>query len=107
MKGVPQMKQKALLIVMAVMFTAACLYPGAAAAAEDDDTFDGDKKAACEALLCLSSGERPDECDGPLKRYYGIRHKKWKDTCKARADFLKLCPNNGESDNQSEKNSDE
>lgn len=55
----------------------------------------GDTKLACEALLCLSSGTRPSECSPSLNRYFSIKEKKWKDTIKARADFLKLCPVDG------------
>jgi TrbM. len=52
----------------------------------------GDTKLACEAILCLSSSARPDECNPSLKRYYGISKKKWSDTVKARKNFLNLCP---------------
>ena len=52
----------------------------------------GDTKLACEAILCLSSGTRPGECNPSLNRYYGISHKKWSDTVKSRKAFLNLCP---------------
>ncbi len=62
-------------------------------------TFSGDKRTACEAVLCLSSGERPDECDAPLKKFFSIKAKKpWK-TIKKRKKFLKLCPS-GDYDNR-------
>lgn len=52
----------------------------------------GNTKLACEAILCLSSDTRPSECNPSLKRYFGISHKKWRDTVKARKNFLNLCP---------------
>lgn len=52
----------------------------------------GDTKLACEALLCLSSSERPSECNPSLHRYFDISHKHLKDTLKARKAFLSLCP---------------
>jgi TrbM len=51
-----------------------------------------DQRDACEALLCLSSGQRPDECAPPLRRYFSISHRKPQDTLRGRTDFLKLCP---------------
>lgn len=60
------------------------------------DELTGDTKLACEALLCLSSGTRPGECGPALSRYFGISHKKWKDTVKARRNFLNQCPTVGE-----------
>ena len=32
----------------------------------------GDTKLACEALLCLSSGTRPGECNESIKKYFSI-----------------------------------
>ena len=58
-------------------------------------TFEGEKKQACEAVLCLSSGERPEECQPSLKKYFSIKAKKpWK-TFKLRKQFLKKCPSGG------------
>lgn len=59
------------------------------------DNLTGDTKLACEAILCLSSGTRPGECSPSLNRYFSIKAKKWKDTVKARRNFLKLCPVDG------------
>jgi len=56
----------------------------------------GDKKLACEAILCLSSSARPSECSPSLDRYYDIKKDKWKDTRKARKNFLNLCPASSE-----------
>ena len=51
-----------------------------------------DESAACEALLCLSSGSRPTECDPAIRRYYDIKRRLLSDTMQARLDFLKMCP---------------
>jgi hypothetical protein len=48
--------------------------------------FTGDTRLSCEALLCLSSGVRPEQCLPSLTRYFGIRR------LRARRDFLNLCP---------------
>lgn len=61
-------------------------------AAHAEDLLTGDTRLACEAILCLSSGERPSECSPSLRRYFGISHRKLSDTIKARRNFLKLCP---------------
>ena len=66
------------------------LFPFAAQA--DNQELSGDTKLACEAILCLSSGTRPGECGPSLSRYFGISHKKWKDTVKSRRNFLNQCP---------------
>jgi hypothetical protein len=47
---------------------------------------------ACEATLCLATGTRPNECTPSIKKYFSISAKKFKDTLKARKNFLKLCP---------------
>jgi hypothetical protein len=60
------------------------------------DFLTGDKKLACEALICLSSGVRPGQCDPALSHFYGIKKKKLSDTLDARHDFLKLCPSSNQ-----------
>lgn len=57
-----------------------------------DEVLGGDVGLACEALLCLSSGERPGECSRSLNRYFSISRKKWSDTLRARRNFLNQCP---------------
>lgn len=52
----------------------------------------GDKKLACEAILCLSSSEKPKECDPSISRFYSIKDKKPHKMVKKRKNFLKLCP---------------
>ena len=66
--------------------------------AQADDLLTGDVRLACEATLCLSSGERPHECSASLKRYFSIKHRKFSDTIKERLDFLNLCPASREKD---------
>lgn len=57
----------------------------------------GDTKLACEAILCLSSGQRPDQCAPSLARYFGISYKKLSDTIQGRINFLNLCPASNDS----------
>lgn len=52
----------------------------------------GDTKLACEAILCLSTGQRPSECTPSIQRYFSIRHNKPWETLQARTNFLQLCP---------------
>lgn len=75
-----------------LIFTAISLFLTSAIPAQE---LTGDVRLACEAILCLSSGIRPSECNPSLKRYFGISHKKWSDTLKARKNFLNLCPTAG------------
>ncbi len=86
---------------LAILLTAALLAPGIASAAPANpatqpDLLTGDTKLACEAILCLSSGTRPSECNPSLQRYFSIHHKKMHKTIQAREDFLNLCPTSGE-----------
>jgi uncharacterized lipoprotein NlpE involved in copper resistance len=71
-----------------VMAMACLLSLAGAAHSQDDDN----AKSACEAVLCLSSGNRPDECAPSLSRYFSISFRKWSDTVRARQNFLNLCP---------------
>ncbi|MFY3457740.1 TrbM/KikA/MpfK family conjugal transfer protein [Achromobacter xylosoxidans] len=57
-----------------------------------DALLTGDKRLACEAIMCLSTGTRPSECSSSLSRYFGIHKRKLSKTISARHDFLKLCP---------------
>ncbi|HHG4294271.1 TPA: TrbM/KikA/MpfK family conjugal transfer protein [Pseudomonas aeruginosa] len=65
---------------------------GAMPAAQAEELFTGDTRLACEAILCLSTGQRPGECAPSLSRYFGIHKRKLSDTIKARKNFLNLCP---------------
>ena len=64
--------------------------------AQASDVLTGDTKLACEAILCLSTGDRPHECAASIKRYFDIRHKKFHKTLEARRNFLNLCPSSNE-----------
>lgn len=57
-----------------------------------EDLLQGDQKYACEAMLCLSSGKRPSECEPSLRRYFSIKARKPGDTLRKRRNFLKMCP---------------
>jgi hypothetical protein len=66
---------------------------GLNAQAAEPPLFTGDKKLACEAVLCLAAtGTRPGECLPSIRRYFSINLKRWSDTVKARANFLAMCP---------------
>lgn len=56
----------------------------------------GDTKLACEAVLCLSSGTRPNECAPSLAKYFGITDPRPSKTIKKRLNFLQLCPTSNE-----------
>ncbi|XXQ67424.1 TrbM/KikA/MpfK family conjugal transfer protein [Neisseriaceae bacterium B1] len=61
-----------------------------------EDLLTGDTRLACEAILCLSSGDRPSECHPAIKRYFDIKRKKLSNTIDARRDFLNMCPSGKE-----------
>lgn len=82
------MKIKTLLAASAV---AATFFVPVTAHA-DENLLSGDTRLACEAILCLSSGDRPSECAPALSRYFGIRLDKPHETIQARLNFLNLCP---------------
>lgn len=80
------MNKKANLAIMTMLSSLFALNLNA------NDVLTGDTKTACEVLLCLSSGQRPSECNPPLARFFAIKAKKpWK-TLQMRRDFLALCP---------------
>lgn len=86
------MKMKNLLAVTAVSAT----FFAPMAAHADDNVLGGDVGLACEAILCLSSAERPSECAKSLRRYFSIKLKKPHRTIQARKNFLNLCPTSKE-----------
>ena len=57
-----------------------------------ESTLSGDARTACEVMLCLSSPQRPSECNDALRKYFSIKYKKWSKTNRARKRFLNLCP---------------
>ena len=65
---------------------------GAAVPSQAQQVLTGDTRFACEALLCLASGQRPDECTPSLQRYFSIKLRRFNDTQRARSSFLNLCP---------------
>lgn len=69
----------------------------AAQAVQAQATFTGDKKYACEAIMCLASGSPPHECQPSIRKYLSIHKRKPSDTIKARRNFLKLCPSSNDS----------
>lgn len=58
----------------------------------DTSYLTGDTRLACEAILCLSTSQRPSECRPSLRRYFGIHRRKSWQTRRARRSFLNLCP---------------
>ena len=50
------------------------------------------EKLSCEAILCLSTGGPPHECDPALNYFKSLKAKKWKNTFKKRRKFLDICP---------------
>ena len=81
------MRPLTLMIVVALLGSGGLPMPTMAV-----DELTGDPKLACEAILCLSSPTRPQECNASLQRYFSISYRHWSDTVNARRDFLKLCP---------------
>jgi len=65
---------------------------GSTTTARAQDVLDGDQRLACEAMLCLASVTRPAECAASLTRYFSISMRRFRDTVRARANFLRLCP---------------
>lgn len=64
------------------------------------EIFTGDTRLACEAILCLSTGNRPSECAPSINRFFSISFRKWSKTLRARRNFLSLCPDMGAADMQ-------
>src|SRR5450631_1205920 len=69
------------------LFAAAPFFP-----AQADNLLSGDTKYACEALMCLATGQRPSECEPSIKKYFMITASKPWLVIQARKNFLKLCP---------------
>ncbi|WYX12182.1 TrbM/KikA/MpfK family conjugal transfer protein [Achromobacter xylosoxidans] len=44
-----------------------------------DALLTGDKRLACEAIMCLSTGTRPSECSSSLSRYWDTQEKALQD----------------------------
>jgi hypothetical protein len=76
-------------IVPASVAAATLVHPTAVGAQE---LLTGDTRLACEAILCLSSVNRPNECTPSLQRYFGINRRSWRDAVRGRLNFLNRCP---------------
>lgn len=61
-------------------------------AANSQALLTGDPKLACEAIMCLSSGSPPHECQESLYRFFSINLSKPAQTVAARINFLNQCP---------------
>jgi len=66
--------------------------------AHAEDILTGDTRLACEAIMCLVSGSRPDECQPSIDRYFSIRHKRLHKTINARRNFLEMCPSSDDTE---------
>jgi hypothetical protein len=78
-------------LMMAVMVGA--LAAGSMGSAKAQDVLTGDKKLACEAILCLAAvGQRPGECSASIAKYFRITASKPSKLKAKRKDFLNLCP---------------
>lgn len=56
------------------------------------DNLSGTTRLACEAILCLSSADRPAECNPALAHFFGLKKRKLRDLLTVRLEFLSLCP---------------
>lgn len=78
--------------IIYVSLIAGMLATSSLSQAEGGDYLTGDVKLACEAILCLSAGDRPSECAPSITKFFSIHDRKpWK-TIQLRKDFLNLCP---------------
>ncbi|MGS0755498.1 TrbM/KikA/MpfK family conjugal transfer protein [Roseateles sp. GG27B] len=75
-----------------MLFAAAIIAAFGSLPARAQDRLTGDAKLACEAILCLSSGQRPEECSPSLRRYFSIHPRRINDMIRDRRNFLNLCP---------------
>lgn len=70
-----------------VLVASGLLAPGLHAQADSNP----EASAACEAIMCFSSGKNTAECQGPKNRYFSINGSKPADTSALRLNFLKKC----------------
>lgn len=78
-------------LILAVAIGAASM-TSASASASAQELLAGDTRSACEAIVCLSTGSPPNECNASLVRYFSISYKNFSDTARERANFLNMCP---------------
>lgn len=95
------MKNLSKLTIVSILIVPMLIHSDAVLAG--DDLLTGDKRTACEVILCLSSsvGRGISECKSPLKKYFSISAKRWRDTLKKRRNFLDLCPTANENEKMS------
>lgn len=65
---------------------------GATQSSSAQTALTGDTRLACEAILCLSTGQRPDQCTPSIARYFSISGRLLSDAIQGRINFLNLCP---------------
>ena len=65
--------------------------------AHSQQVLEGDQRLACEATMCLLAGQRPDQCEPSIRRYFSISHRRPSDTLNGRMNFLRLCPRSDDS----------
>lgn len=78
--------------VMKMAVVVGALVAGVAGQAQAEDLLTGDARSACEAVLCLSMGNRPDECSASIRRYFSIRADKPSELREKRRNFHEMCP---------------
>lgn len=76
-----------------VLLVGVCTVNQSYAAENPAALLSGDKKYACEALMCLTAGgTSPQECNPALHKYHSIHRKHRSDEIRARKEFLRKCP---------------
>ena len=80
-------------VLTATTITALMMTPNAPVIAQELLT--GTVRLACQAVLCLSSSERPSECSPSLSHYFSLKGKTSAKTARKRTNFLALCPKAG------------
>lgn len=78
--------------MMSKVTAVAVLLASLGSAKAEEGILTGDTRLACEAVLCLATGQRPDECSTSIQRYYSIRADKPSELREKRRNFLKQCP---------------
>jgi hypothetical protein len=67
------------------------------AQAAEIEVFEGKKRYACEALMCLTANKgRPEECQESINKYFAIHGDDPKETIEERRNFLRACPTEGQ-----------
>jgi hypothetical protein len=85
MKTVPAVIVALTLIILAMPALAAKNPPAL-------PTLSGDARSACEAIICLTTNKRPEQCEPAIRRYFSISFRNPRDTLRERSNFLRKCP---------------